>query len=358
MDALPESLIERVRSAVADQRPLCIRGGGSKDFYGNTPRGQLLDVCGWHGIQVYDPSELVITARAGTLLSEIEATLSERGQMLAFEPPHFGASATIGGCVASGLAGPRRASAGYTAGGVREAVLGAQLLDGRARVLRFGGTVIKNVAGYDVARLLAGSLGLLGVILEVSLKVLPVPRSQYTCVLELDQAQAVQQCNVWAGNPLPLSATAWKDGQLFVRWAGAEPAVAAAVAQCGGQRLDSQVAERFWFDVREQRLPFFAGELPLWRLSLPATAAPVLPALAQLIEWGGAQRWLRSSLPSAQLRALAAKAGGHATLFRGGDRSAGVFAPLSSAQLLIHQRLKAEFDPARIFNVGRLVDGL
>jgi len=358
MDAGLAGLIDQVQAATAARQALCIRGGGSKDFYGNTPRGQTLDVRAWSGIQVYDPSELVITARGGTSLALIEATLAERGQMLAFEPPHFSDSATIGGCIAAGLAGPRRASAGYTAGSVRDFVLGAQLLDGRARALRFGGTVIKNVAGYDVSRLLAGSLGILGVILEVSVKVLPVARSQRTCVLQLDQAQALHQCNVWAGQPLPLSATAWLCGQLYVRWAGAEPAVQAAVAQCGGELLDAEVADRFWSDVREQRLPFFAGDAPLWRLSLPSTAAPLLPDIAQLIEWGGAQRWLRSTLSVAAIRAHAAQSGGHATLFRGGDRSAGVFTPLSAAQQAIHQRLKAEFDPAGIFNIGRLIDGL
>ena len=358
MDAVPHELIARVREAAAARQPQCIRGGGSKDFYGNTPQGQVLDVRGWAGIQVYDPSELVITARAATPLSLIEDTLAKQGQMLAFEPPHFGDAATIGGCIAAGLAGPRRASAGYTSGGVRDFVLGAQLLDGRARVLRFGGTVIKNVAGYDVSRLLAGSMGMLGVILEVSIKVLPVPRSQCTCILELDQAQALRQCNVWAGQPLPISATAWQDGRLAVRWAGAEPAVDEAVSRCGGQRLEAQTAVAYWSDLREQRLAFFAGDLPLWRLSLPATAAPLLTDVPQLIEWGGAQRWLRTSLPASRLRSLAAQAGGHATLFRGGNRSAGVFTPLSAAQQLIHQRLKDEFDPSRIFNVGRLVDSL
>jgi glycolate oxidase FAD binding subunit len=358
MDALLTDLQDRVLTAAAARQALCIRGGGSKDFYGNTPQGQRLDVSGWSGIQVYDPSELVITARAGTSLALIEATLAERGQMLAFEPPHFSDSATIGGCIAAGLAGPRRASAGYTAGGVRDFVLGAQLLDGRARLLRFGGTVIKNVAGYDVSRLLAGSLGILGVILEVSVKVLPVARSQRTCMLQVDQAQALHQCNVWAGQPLPLSATAWLDGWLYVRWAGAEPAVQAAVAHCGGELLSADVANSFWADVREQRLAFFDGDAPLWRLSLPSTAAPLMRDVPQLIEWGGAQRWLRSTLPAAAIRVHAAQSGGHATLFRGGDRNAGVFTPLSAAQLAIHHRLKAEFDPAGIFNPSRLIDGL
>ena len=358
MDSVLQELVQRVRDATQARTPLCLRGSGSKDFYGNPPQGQVLAINAWQGIELYDPSELVVTVRAGTPLAQLEAMLHEQGQMLAFEPPHFGPAATVGGCIAVGLSGPRRASAGVTHGGVRDAVLGARLLDGHARVLRFGGTVMKNVAGYDVSRLLAGSMGILGVILDVSLKVLPQPRAQLTLRQRCDEATALQRCTRWAGQPLPLSATHWCEGQLTLRLAGAEAAVNAAAGQLGGDRLQAEVAARFWMDVREHRDAFFAGDQPLWRLALPSTAAPLALADPQCIEWGGAQRWLRSNLPAAVLRERAAALGGHATLFRHGDRTAGVFTPLSAAVLAVHRRLKAEFDPAGIFNPGRLVPGL
>jgi glycolate oxidase FAD binding subunit len=358
MDTALQSLVERVEVAAAARTPLCIRGSGSKDFYGNTPQGQVLDVRGWQGIEVYDPSELVITARAGTPLAELEATLAEQGQMLAFEPPHFGPGATVGGCVAAGLAGPRRASAGPTQGGLRDFVLGARLLDGRGRQLRFGGTVIKNVAGYDVSRLLAGSLGILGVILEVSLKVLPLARAELTVQQHCDETTALLRCNQWGGQPLPLSATHWQDGVLSVRLAGAEAAVREAAVLIGGQALAAGAAQTFWTAEREHVTDFFAGDAPLWRFALPSTAPPLTLEGMQCIEWGGAQRWLRSTQSAETLRARAAALGGHATLFRGGDRTAGVFTPLSPAVLAVHRGLKTEFDPAGIFNVGRLVQGL
>ncbi len=358
MDTALQSLVDQVQAAVASHTPLCIRGSGSKDFYGNLPQGQVLDVRHWQGIVDYDPSELVITARAGTPLALLETMLSEQDQMLAFEPPHFGLAATVGGCVAAGLAGPRRASAGTTQGAVRDFVLGARLLDGRARQLRFGGTVIKNVAGYDVSRLLAGSLGILGVILEVSLKVLPRPRAELTLQQVCDETTALLRCNQWGGLPLPLSATHWHNGVLSVRLAGAEAAVREASATLGGQPLPAAHAAQFWTALREQSADFFTGDLPLWRVSVPSAAVPLGFDAPQCFEWGGAQRWLRSDLPAAQLRARANQLGGHATLFRGGDRSAGVFAPVSSAVLRVHRGLKAEFDPAGIFNPGRLIQGL
>jgi glycolate oxidase FAD binding subunit len=347
-----------VRAARDAREPLRIRAGGSKDFYGNTPRGQILDPRPWSGIEAYEPSELVVTVRAGTPLAQLERTLAEQGQMLAFEPPHFGAGATVGGCVAAGLAGPRRASVGYTQGGLRDFVLGARLLDGNARLLRFGGTVMKNVAGYDVSRVLAGSLGLLGLIVDVSLKVLPLPRAEQTLCFALHADDALEQLCAWRSRPLPLSASAWCDGVLSVRLSGAEPALAAARRQLGGELVPAQMADAYWLQLREQQLSWFAGELPLWRIALPAAAGQLPLGSTQLIEWGGMLRWLRSAAPSQQIRDAAARLGGHATLFRGGDRSQGVFAPLSPALLGIHRRLKEEFDPAGIFNPDRLVQGL
>ena len=349
-DASLAALQERARAAAAAKSPLAIRAGGTKDFYGNALTGEALDPRAYAGIVAHEPTELVITARCGTPLAELEAALDAQGQMLAFEPPHFGAGATIGGCVAAGLAGPRRA----TAGAVRDFMLGTKLLSGKGEVLSFGGTVMKNVAGYDVSRLLAGSLGTLGVILEVSLKVLPKPPAEDTLRFDMDETTALKRMNEWAGQPLPISATAWRDGTLYVRLSGARAAVEAARTKLGGERVEEPQASSFWRGIREHTDSFFVVNAPLWRLSLPCAAEPIAGAAEQLIEWGGAQRWLRSALPAHELRKRAQALGGHATLFRGGDHTAGVFTPLAPALAAIHKRLKAEFDPAGIFNRGRM----
>ncbi len=333
-----------------EKRALRIRGSGSKDFYGNETQGELLDTRGHAGVVSYDPTELVLTARCGTSLAEIQKILGEKNQMLPFEPPHFGAAATLGGCVAAGLSGPRRASAGA----LRDFVLGARILDGRGRTLSFGGQVMKNVAGYDVSRLLAGSLGTLGLILDVSLKVLPRPPAERTLRMELPQAKALQSMNRWAGQPLPVSATAWRDGQLHLRLSGAERALGAAAQKLGGESVAAKEAARFWEGVREQTDPFFSGDAPLWRLSLPANA-PVLELQGEpLLEWGGALRWLKSGADAASLRAIAAQAGGHATLFRAREKPAGAFTPLQPALARLHRELKQAFDPAGILNPRRL----
>ena len=344
----------QAKDAAARGAALRIRGGGSKDFYGNPPRGELLDTRGVAGIVAYEPSELVVTARGGTPLEELEAALAAKGQMLPFEPPRFGGAATLGGCVAAGLSGPRRASAGSA----RDYVLGAKLVDGRGELLAFGGQVMKNVAGYDVSRFLAGSLGTLGVIVEVSLKVLPVPPEERTLRFELPQAEALARLNAWGGRPLPVSASCWHAQTLHVRLSGAPSAVRAAAAKMGGDALPDAEAAGLWTQVREQAHAFFAGDPPLWRLSLPSTAKPLelpgTPSAAQLIEWGGALRWARGAADPAAVRAAAAAAGGHATLFRAQDKSAGAFAPLSPVAARLHRELKRAFDPAGIFNPGRL----
>ena len=286
------------------------------------------------------------TARCGTPLAEIEALLAGHGQILAFEPPHFGPGATLGGAIAAGLSGPRRA----TAGAVRDFVLGCVLMDGRGQVLRFGGQVMKNVAGYDVSRLLAGSLGTLGLMLEHSIKVLPRPMAETTLRLELDEIEALRRLNEWAGLPLPLSASCWADGVLHLRLSGAPAAVNAARATLGGEAGEDAI----WEALREQRHPFFEGDAPLWRLSLPSHASALVVGGAQLIEWGGAQRWLRGQYDARQLRTAVAAAGGHATLFRGGDKTDGVFHPLAPALARINARLRREFDPDQVFNRGRM----
>jgi len=349
----------QIQTATANNSALCLRGGGSKDWYGQTPDGAVLDTRGYAGIVDYEPTELVVTARCGTPLTEIEAVLAARRQMLAFEPPHFAGQATLGGVVASGLSGPRRASAGA----VRDFVLGAKLMDGSGEVLNFGGQVMKNVAGYDVSRLLAGSLGTLGLILEVSLKVLPLPVAETSLRFAVGEIAALAWLNEWGGQPLPLSASCWCDGALTVRLSGAAAAVDAARRKLGGEQLDDAGAQAFWLGLREQRHGFFDGAATLWRLSLPSAASAVILGGRQLIEWGGAQRWLRvesdddaatARTAAATIRRTVAAAGGHATLFRGGDKSVGVFHPLAPAVARIHERLKRSFDPSAIFNRGRM----
>ena len=336
-----------IRDAAARRAPLRLRGGGSKDFFGNEPRGALLDTRAYAGIVDYEPAELVLTARCGTPLAELERLLAEKGQCLPFEPPHFG-PATFGGCIAAGLSGPRRMSAGA----VRDFVLGVKLLDGRARELDFGGRVMKNVAGYDVSRLAAGSLGTLGLIAEASVKVLPRPEHELTVALSLGEAEAIEAMNRWAGQPLPLSASAWHAGVLRLRLSGAEPAVRAAGSRLGGEVLAD--ARTYWAGLREHTDGFFEGSQPLWRLAVPSTTPPLGLAGGPMIEWGGAQRWLKSNAPAHEIREAARRAGGHATLFRAADKSAGAFAPLDEVPLRLHRALKAEFDPAGILNPGRL----
>ncbi len=348
------NLVERVRAAAAQGQALRLRGGGTKDFYGGEPVGELLDTREYAGIVSHEPTELVVTARCGTRLADLEAALAEKGQMLPFEPPHLGAEATLGGCVAAGLSGPRRVAAGA----VRDFVLGARMIDGRGNVLAFGGQVMKNVAGYDVSRLLVGSLGILGVILEVSLKVLPRPPHELTARFEMPEAKAIETLNQWAGKPLPITASAWHEGELAVRLSGAETAVRAAHARLGGEIVEDAKAAAQWESLREQTHAFFGPVSPLWRISVPPSAAPIAIPGARLLEWGGAQRWLKSAADARTVRGAAQRAGGHATLFRAADKSAGAFSPLSSVQLRLHRGLKAAFDPKGIFNPGRMYSDL
>jgi glycolate oxidase FAD binding subunit len=355
------ALIDQVRAARTDRRRLEIRGGGSKSFYGGPAEGDVLDTRRLGGIGSYEPSELVVTVRGGTPLAELEALLADQGQCLPFEPPRFASGGTVGGMVAAGLAGPSRASAGS----VRDYVLGATLLNGRAEVLHFGGTVMKNVAGYDVSRLLAGSLGMLGVICEVSLKVLPLPAASATLRFETDQAGAIRRLNEWGGQPLPLNASAWWNGMLVVRLAGAVAAVRAASERMGGEVVEPALAATFWNGMRDHHDEFFTAAAEavargagLWRLSVPATTPPLDLSGEQLIEWGGAQRWLATNAPATALREAATAVGGQAVLFRSNDSSLAAFAPLGSPLDRIHRELKTAFDPDGVFNYGRLVPGL
>jgi glycolate oxidase FAD binding subunit len=378
-------LIDQVKSAHSSGTALRIRGGGSKDFYGEAAQGDLLDTRALSGISSYEPTELVVTARCGTPLVELEAALAEKGQCLPFEPPHFSlghvtgdstpdpaARGTVGGMVAAGLSGPSRAATGA----VRDYVLGTTLVNGLGEVLSFGGQVIKNVAGYDVSRLLCGSLGTLGVIAEVSIKVLPVAPATTTLRFDMDAAAALSQLHQWGGQPLPLNASALWNGLLVLRLRGAVAAVQAAVTALkphGAEVIDADIADTFWTGLRNHTDEFFVAAADavrdggaLWRLSVPQTA-PVLDAalparVAPLIEWAGAQRWCVTPSADAQtaahLRDLAVRVGGHATVFRSRDKSAGVFTPLGAPLARIHRELGKSFDPHGVFRTGRLVPGV
>ena len=342
-----DDIVAAVRAAHDSHMPLRIRGAGSKDFYGGMLAGDVLDVGVYKGIVAYEPTELYITAKCGTPLADVEAALAEKGQMLACEPPRF-SGATVGGCVAAGLSGPRR----QQAGAVRDFVLGVKLIDGTGQVLGFGGQVMKNVAGYDVSRLLAGSLGTLGVLAEVTLKVLPRPVAETTLLFEMDAGAAVARLNQWGGQPLPISASFWHQGRLWLRLSGARAAVEAARGKLGGTLAVD--AEEHWISVREQTHPAFAGQ-PLWRLALPSTAPDAGLDGLRAIEWGGAQRWYAGEL--AAVRGAAARLGGHAVLYRAPESlrcREGAFAPLAPAMLALHRRLKKSFDPRGILNPGRL----
>ena len=361
MEYTLSELREQVMTARASQRALHIRGGGTKDFYGEPAAGvselATLDLSDYKGVINYQPSELVITARAGTLLSEIEETLAEHRQMLAFEPPRFGAGSTLGGCIASGLSGPRR----MAAGSVRDFVLGTALLDSSGTVLKFGGEVMKNVAGYDMSRVLAGSMGIFGALLEVSVKVAPKPFEEVTQTFELEEDDALDQLRQWRSLPLPISATAWcasdsgPSGLLHVRLSGSEPAVASGSKRIGGQSLATPEAEALWDSLRDQTHPFFDAR-PLWRVAVPANT-PALGLGSTLIEWGGGLRWIaQPELDPTILRARVASAKGHATLYRYTSKASGlpVFHPLEPGVMDINRRLKQAMDPVAIFNPKRL----
>lgn len=350
-------LRESIVAAAGNHKPLEIHGGRTKHFLGNEPRGEPLDVRGYAGIVSYEPTELVVTARCGTPLEELEATLAEKGQMLAFEPPRFGAGATVGGTVACGLSGPGR----WMAGAARDFVLGASLLDARGELMHFGGQVMKNVAGYDVSRLLCGSYGTLGVIAEVSLKVLPVPPLRWSLRMNIGADEALSALHHWAGEPLPLSASCWGDDKLIVRFAGSEAAVESAASRFinrySASPLSAEIGDAFWHDLAEHRLPFFHTESTLWRISVPSTAPRLELPGRQLIEWGGGLRWYVGEASAAEVRAAAQAAGGTASRFRGGVREDS-FHPLPPAMLALQRRVRMQLDPHGIFNPGRLYAAL
>ncbi len=348
--SIEDELRTQVAAVAAGGGEIEIIGGGSKRFYGEPIEALPIDVSGHSGLIDYDPAELVITLRAGCGLREIEELLRAERQMFGFEPPAFGADATIGGMVATGLAGPRRAFAG----GVRDFVLGVKLLDGRGEVLQFGGRVIKNVAGFDVSRTLVGALGTLGIILEVSLRVVPLPETERSLVFEhasLDEH--ISWINELGGQPHPISASCWYNGQSLIRLSGSDRGVARAVELLGGDATDAD-----WQQLTELRHEFFDPDLPLTRVTLPPASANLLGDTAQLVEWGGARRWISGEVDIDELRQRLAGAGGSACAFRGHADDVAVFQALPPAMLKLQRSLKSSFDPAGIFNPGRMYPGL
>jgi len=344
MDPTVSELTDRIRKAAAERKPLRIRGSGSKDFYGYRLEGDVLHVSGYRGVIDYEPSELVLTARAGTPLSEIDRVLAEGGQMLACEPPSFGPDATLGGCVASGFSGPRRAASGS----VRDFVLGVRVLNAQGEDLRFGGQVMKNVAGFDASRLMAGSFGTLAVILEASLKVQPRPEEEQTVRLEMTQAKAIDTMNRWAGQPLPISATCYSESALYARLSGSGRTIAAARERLGGTGVDH--GSDFWSSVREHRLPSLQGRL--WRLSVRPTTPPLDLPGQHTVEWNGSLRWIATDAAEDQVHQAARNAGGHATLFRGAQGSA--IMRLDAGVSALNRRIKQALDPEGIFGPHRL----
>ena len=336
---------ETIRTAAASKTPLRVRGSGSKDFYAVHLDGDILDTRAYSGIVEYEPTELVFTARAGTPLREVQEALAKNRQMLPFEPPHFGPDATFGGCIAAGFSGPRRAYQGSA----RDFVLGVRMLNSNGEDLRFGGQVMKNVAGYDVSRLLTGSFGTLGLVLEISVKVLPGPQVEQTLRFDMDETQAIETMNRWAGQPLPLSATCYVDNSLHIRLSVAAPAVSAAQEKLGGDSVDG---DAFWYSVREQTHPFFADAKSLWRLSLKSTSRS-LALGPTLIEWNGSLRWITGAGELSRMHAVAIEGGGHATLFRASEKAAAI-QQLDTGLLTLNRKIKQALDPESIFGPRRL----
>ena len=342
------TLQEQVKQHIADKQPLQIQAGGSKTFYGRRSEGTPLDVSSHRGVIHYEPTELVISARCGTPLAELQATLKRHQQMLAFEPPAFADSATLGGCIACGISGPRRPFSGS----VRDFVLGVSIINGQGEQAKFGGEVMKNVAGYDVSRLMVGSCGTLGIILDISLKVLPMPETELTLSYELTERAAISRMSKYCTQALPVSATCFDGNRLYIRLSGTAAGVKAAKILLGGESLDN--ADEFWQKIREQTHTFFDSQKPLWRLSLAPATAPIDIEGKQLIEWRGAQRWLLSDAPASKIREKVQSVGGHATLFRRGQRDDDIFQPLHGKLRELHMDIKLAMDPHCIFNVGRI----
>lgn len=355
---------EIIRNTIQSKGLIRITGSGTKDWFGAELKGDPLSTKGYQGIINYQPDELVITVKSGTSLKEVELALEEKNQQFAFEPPYFGESATIGGMVCSGLAGPGRVSAGS----LRDFVLGAKIMDGQGQIMNFGGTVMKNVAGYDVSRLMPASLGTLALLLDVSIKVLPKPAATATLTAQINQAEAIHLMNLLASQPWPLSASAWQGeqmGQLHIRLNGAKAAVASAIHHFGNQYgmkpLNQTEAEQYWKDLKEQQLPWFknSAETPLWRFAVAPTSKPLSLSGETLIEWHGGQRWWKGSIEPSTAKRIAQTAQGHASLFRASDKTSAMLSslkdhPLTRPLVSIQDQLSKAFDPHGVFATGRL----
>ncbi len=342
----------QVRQAIDKRQTFRIEGNNSKAFLGRPVTGEVLSLREHHGIVSYEPTELVITCHAGTTLKELEQTLAEKRQMLPFEPPHFGEQATLGGTIACGLAGPRRPFSGAA----RDFVLGCRVLTGKGDIIHFGGEVIKNVAGYDVSRLMTGAFGTLGVLLDVSLKVLPLPEHEATLQKACSAEQALDIMTRLAGQPTPLSGACHDAENLYLRFSGSRQSVEAACKRFEGDEMEH--GQRLWQQIREHQHAFFRQQKPLWRLSLAASSAPLTLAGETFLDWGGAQRWLYSDEPASRIRDAVSALGGHATLFRNPGEQSEIFHPLGSLEKQLHLNLKQVFDPFGLLNYGRMYEGL
>ena len=343
-----KQICDAVAYAISTNTAINIQAGNSKSFYGNAVIGDVFDVSQHRGIVDYEPSELFITARCGTLLQEIESTLDEQGQMLAFEPPHFGPNATLGGTIACGLSGPRRPYSNAA----RDCVLGAHIVNGHGEYLRFGGQVMKNVAGYDVARLMCGALGTLGIVMQISLKVIPKSPAEITLTFEHDEKDAIHNMNEWTQTNLPITGTYYETGILYVRISGVESTLQNVKDTLGGTELDN--SDGFWVNVKEQRREFFSDPRPLWRFSVPNDVSNLGITGDCVTEWNGGLRWVKSDCEPEQIFSAAQEKQGNATLFQSSNYPTDCFQPLSTELKKLHTNMKHAFDPKHLINPGRM----
>ncbi|MDE0412598.1 MAG: glycolate oxidase subunit GlcE [Gammaproteobacteria bacterium] len=348
MTDIRELIASRVKDACEKGCALKIHAGNTKDFYGRNIKGIPLSLSEHTGIVEYEPSELYITARSGTPLKEIEHVIEKEKQILPCEPPHFGAAATVGGMVAAGLSGPRRVSSGA----IRDCILGVEIINGKGEYLQFGGKVMKNVAGYDVSRLMCGALGTLGILMSVTLRLLPKPVSEQTLAFPLNTSEAIQKMNSWTRTPMPITGTFHDSKNLYIRLAGSRSTIEKCAEILGGDMVDRSHA--FWSDVKEQAIDFFMTDKPIWRIQVPPNTTPLKISGSSLLEWNGALRWYASETEASEIRRITEQAGGHACLFRRRSGTEDIFHPLSPHLLEIHRRLKRAFDPNGILNPGKI----
>jgi len=357
---ISQKLIEQINDAVDKKLPLVITGGGSKAFYGNHVEGEIISTAKHTGIIEYQPSELVVTVRSGTLLKDLEAELRANKQMLAFEPPQHSDNTTIGGIIACGLSGPRRVACGSA----RDFVLGTNIINGRGEKCRFGGQVMKNVAGYDASRLMTGAQGTLGLLLDISLKVLPINEKETSIKIEVELQTAIKNIKHWVKHGLPVSASCFYKNNLYLRLSSTHSAVQKSLdiinKSCSSEKID----HNFWSSIKDQTHEFFSTaaaseEKDLWRFSSVAASSLFDESDDRLIEWNGALCWIKSEL---DLHDLANKNQANATRYplNSANKKAdeNIFQPLQPGLLKIHQRLKQAFDPEHILNPGRLYSEL